>query len=138
MSSTTCREGVAGGGASRLRGWPRSRLARIGPEDSRTDPPVVITGDDQEVDYGRSVPSEPRGNRIRIRVVIHNSLVRLVLRPIPGITLAEYRRCFPPARNCHLNQVRALPGKQAALLHFNEPLTDRWALSDVAVGCARP
>ncbi len=137
MSSTTCREGVVGGGARRLRGRPRPRLAPVGPEDSRTDPPLVIAGDDQEVDFGRSVPSEPRGDRIPIRVVIHNSLDRLVLRPIPKITLAEYRRCFPPARNCHLNQARALPGKHSALLQFNEPLTDGRALTDVAVRCAR-
>ena len=42
MSSTTCREGAVGGGASRLRGRPRPRLAPIGPEDSRTDPLLVI------------------------------------------------------------------------------------------------
>lgn len=75
----------------------------------------------------------PRG---RVLVVTHNSLIRLVLCHILGIPLAEYRRRFPSVRNCHLNQVRVLPGNQAALLQFNAPLTEGWAPSDEAAECA--
>ena len=60
----------------------------------------------------------------------HNSLICLVLCHILGIPLAEYRRRFPWVRNCHLNQLRVQPGKQAELLHFNALLTEGWAPSE--------
>ena len=88
-------------------------------------------GEDPRAAAGRAVAclseiahEHPRG---RVLVVTHNSLVRLALCQILGIPLAEYRRRFPSVRNCYLNQVHVLAGKQAALLQFNAPLTEGWS-----------
>ncbi len=72
----------------------------------------------------------PRG---RVLVVTHNTVIRLTLCRLLGIPLAHYRDRFPSVRSCHLNHVRVLPGKQAALLQFNAPLSGDWGLSDEAV-----
>lgn len=57
----------------------------------------------------------------RVLVVTHNSLIRLTLCHLLRIPLSEYRRLFPFIRNCGLNEVRLLAGKQTALLQFNAP-----------------
>lgn len=58
----------------------------------------------------------------RVLVVAHNSLIRLTLCHLLRIPLSEYRGRFPFIRNCALNEVRLLNGKQPALLQLNSPL----------------
>ena len=65
----------------------------------------------------------------RVLVVAHNSLIRLTLCHLLRIPLSEYRRLFPFIRNCSLNEIRLLSGKQAALLQFNAPLHEDEPLS---------
>ena len=60
----------------------------------------------------------------RVLVVAHNSLIRLTLCHLLQVPLSEYRRLFPFIRNCSLNEVRFLNGKQTALLQFNVPLNE--------------
>lgn len=58
----------------------------------------------------------------RVLVVAHNSLIRLTLCHLLRIPLSEYRERFPFIRNCGINEVRLLDGKQPALLQLNSPL----------------
>ena len=62
----------------------------------------------------------------RVLVVTRNSLIRIVLYRLPGIPLAERRRCFSSVRNYGLNEVHVLPRKSAGSLQFNVPLIKGW------------
>lgn len=58
----------------------------------------------------------------RILVVAHNTLLRLSLCHLLGISLSKYRALFPHFDNCALTEIDLGPGKKVSLLHFNVPL----------------
>jgi probable phosphoglycerate mutase len=60
----------------------------------------------------------PRG---RVLVVTHNTLIRVALCQLLGVTLSKYRIAFPTIANGALSEVR-LQGGQVSLLKFNFPL----------------
>ena len=73
--------------------------------------------------------------RNRVLVVTRNTVIRLILCHLLGIPLARYRDRFPFVRNCCLNQVHVLAGKQAALLQFNAPPTEGWGSREEVAEC---
>jgi broad specificity phosphatase PhoE len=58
----------------------------------------------------------------RSLIVAHNTLLRLVLCHLLGISLSRYRAVFPLFDNCSLTEIDLSPGKDVSLLHFNAPL----------------
>jgi broad specificity phosphatase PhoE len=58
----------------------------------------------------------------RSLIVAHNTLLRLVLCHLLGISLSRYRAVFPLFDNCSFTEKDLCPGKHVSLLHFNAPL----------------
>lgn len=58
----------------------------------------------------------------RVLVVGHGTVKRLVLCHLLGISLRDYRRCFPVVRNCGVTTIRWDGGDAVALLEFNTPI----------------
>ena len=58
----------------------------------------------------------------RVLVVAHNTIIRLALCSLFGISLAKYRTVFPGVRNVALTEIR-LENESAALLQYNAPLS---------------
>jgi broad specificity phosphatase PhoE len=65
--------------------------------------------------------ADTAGPTARILVVAHNTLIRLLLCDLLGITLARYRDFFPKLNNTALTEVE-LTRETASLLSFNVPL----------------
>lgn len=59
----------------------------------------------------------------RALVVAHNTLLRLVLCRLLGISLSRYRTVFPVFDNCSLTEIEIAPGVASSLLCFNVPLS---------------
>jgi probable phosphoglycerate mutase len=59
----------------------------------------------------------------RALVVAHNTLLRLVLCRLLGISLSRYRTVFPVFDNCSLTEIEMAPGVASSLLCFNVPLS---------------
>ena len=58
----------------------------------------------------------------RVLVVAHNTLLRLVLCRLIGVSLAKYRVIFPRFDNCAITEIALAPTGEAALIAFNVPL----------------
>jgi probable phosphoglycerate mutase len=57
----------------------------------------------------------------RVLVVAHNTLLRLTLCGLLGISPSSYRTVFPQVRNCAITEIR-ITGQATALMSFNVPV----------------
>lgn len=81
--------------------------------------PIQIAAERAENALSSIASLYPEG---KVLVVAHNTLLRLVLCRMLGVSLAKYRTVFPKFDNCAITEIALDATGEIALLSFNAPL----------------
>lgn len=81
-----------------------------------------VRAGDRMVDFLTGLRAE-HGDRGRVLVVGHSTVIRLTMCRLLGLPPADYRRTFPLLANCALNEFALRDDGRAALLTLNRPVT---------------